>query len=413
MGLYKQKGSNNWWCKFSVKGYDQNPVRESTGTADKAQAGQYEAKRKQEIWEHVRLSVKPDHTWDEAVIEYLIVMPEGTTKRNIRYMLRWLGGHLEGKKLGEIDRELLAKIRAAKIAEINARKAKQAERGAPSRWRSAQPSTINRMLCVVQAVVNYTIELGWRDAVLKAPMLEVKEKEKPWASREKTLKLIMALPRHHIPMVLFALEVGWRRRNVTHLEWSQVDLERRFAWITPEAAKAGKGIPAPLSDTAMEVLRAQVGKHERWVFPYRGKAVEQTSTRAFRRARDTAGLPPEFTWHSLRHTWASWNRQDGTPLHVLKELGGWRTDKMVAHYAHLGGDHLRPYVDARVALAGDVAREALEKAAGHRNGHSAKIIGTGSADKRLIQKQSGNSSVGRAQPCQESIPVPPARKTTS
>ena len=35
------------------------------------------------------------------------------------------------------------------------------------------------------------------------------------------------------PMVRFSLATGLRLRNVTHLEWSNVDLSRRVAWCMP------------------------------------------------------------------------------------------------------------------------------------------------------------------------------------
>jgi site-specific recombinase XerD len=47
-----------------------------------------------------------------------------------------------------------------------------------------------------------------------------------------------------------------------------------------------------------------------------------------------------FRWHDLRHTWASWHRQSGTPTHELQRLGGWRSSVMVERYAHLAPDHL-------------------------------------------------------------------------
>jgi len=52
-----------------------------------------------------------------------------------------------------------------------------------------------------------------------------------------------------------------------------------------------------------------------------------------------------FRCHDLRHTWASWHAQAGTPLHVLQELGGWESAEMVRKYAHLSTAHLTDYVD--------------------------------------------------------------------
>lgn len=53
----------------------------------------------------------------------------------------------------------------------------------------------------------------------------------------------------------------------------------------------------------------------------------------------------DFRWHDLRHTWATWHIQRGTPLEVLQELGGWSDYKMVKRYAHFTHQHLKQYVN--------------------------------------------------------------------
>jgi len=45
----------------------------------------------------------------------------------------------------------------------------------------------------------------------------------------------------------------------------------------------------------------------------------------------------DFRWHDLRHTWASWHVQNGTPLNMLKELDGWSDIQMVLKFGHLSG----------------------------------------------------------------------------
>jgi integrase len=59
-----------------------------------------------------------------------------------------------------------------------------------------------------------------------------------------------------------------------------------------------------------------------------------------------------FRWHDLRHTWASWHVQNGTPLHILQKPGGWSEIRMVQRYAHLAPEHLAGYAGNISGLKG-------------------------------------------------------------
>jgi integrase len=69
--------------------------------------------------------------------------------------------------------------------------------------------------------------------------------------------------------------------------------------------------------------------------------VARCSTKAWKAALARAGIEKTFRWHDLRHTWASWHVQSGTPLQELMELGSWASYEMVLRYAHLAADHLQ------------------------------------------------------------------------
>jgi integrase len=255
--------------------------------------------------------------------------------------LRWLDKHLNGVKLQDIKRDLLGKIVADKQSE------------------GVKPSTVNRVMEVVRCILNKAHrEWEWIDRVPPVQMLKEPTKRVRWITREEADKLVAELPSHLAVMAEFSLQTGLRRHNVTHLEWSQLDLVKKRAWVHPDQAKAGKAISVPLSDVAVDLIRQQLGKQtgkpSPYVFLYHGAPVYQTSTKAWHDALISVGIT-KFRWHDLRHTWASWHVQRGTPLPVLKELGGWATYEMVLKYAHLACDHLAEYVNPKPGVATEVA----------------------------------------------------------
>ncbi|HVF83555.1 MAG TPA: tyrosine-type recombinase/integrase, partial [Sphingomicrobium sp.] len=72
----------------------------------------------------------------------------------------------------------------------------------------------------------------------------------------------------------------------------------------------------PLNDVALGVLERQRGKHRTHVFTYQGERLRSANTRTWRAALRSCGIE-DFRWHDLRHTWASWLRQNDVPTWVL------------------------------------------------------------------------------------------------
>lgn len=209
--------------------------------------------------------------------------------------------------------------------------------------RKAGTRSINRILEVVRAILRAAVKWRWLD---RAPSIKILRAAVPrlrWLTYAEAKRLIAELPEHLAPIVAFSLETGLRKRNVLDLEWSQIDLARRVAWIHADQAKGRAPIAVPLSPTAVATLALERGRHGRYVFTHKGERIGESNTRAWRNALQRAGIK-RFRWHDLRHTWASWHAQAGTPLHVLQELGGWKSPAMVRVYAHLSTAHLRQHV---------------------------------------------------------------------
>ena len=123
-------------------------------------------------------------------------------------------------------------------------------------------------------------------------------------------------------MAAFSFATGLRASNVTGLQWPQVDLVRRLAWVHPDQAKARKAIPVPLNGEAVALVRSWSASIRRTCSAIEGRPITQVSSKPWYAALQRAGIE-DFRWHDLRHTWASWHVQNGTPLFALQELGGW------------------------------------------------------------------------------------------
>ncbi|MGD7244786.1 tyrosine-type recombinase/integrase [Ralstonia pseudosolanacearum] len=349
MSLYKRKDSNNWYYKLYAPG-NRTPVQGSTGTSDRERAQEYHDRLKVDLWNQAKLGHQPRYTWNDAVVRYVEDRAELRSLETTRTHLRWLDKHLDGVVLADIDRDRVDALARLKRAEHRIVRTREGIKQLPG---TVSPSTVRRVIGVLTAVLNAAVEWGWLTSAPKRKRVKTAGKRIRWLSPAEAERLLAELPDHLAEMARFSLETGLRRANVTGLQWSQVDLVRRVAWIHADQAKAHKAITVPLSDTAVELLRRQLAKPRKpqyvsWVFVYRGCSIYKTTTAAWKKAQKRAGIR-DFRWHDLRHTWASWHVQRGTPLQVLKELGGWETMEMVQRYAHLSAGHLAQWVASLTA----------------------------------------------------------------
>ena len=323
MPLYKR--GSTWWVDIVVP--DGERIRRSTGTESKTLAQEFHDKLKAEVWRISKLGEKPRHTWNEAVVRWLKEQSHKATIEMDKIHLRWLDAFLNGKPLDTISRSMIDKITEAKLAE------------------GVANATVNRVLEVLRAILRRCVnEWEWLDKAPMVRMLKEPTRRIRFLTRQEADRLLRELPDHMADMVTFSLATGLRRSNVTGLLWSQVDLARQVAWIHADQAKARKAIPVPLNSEAMQIVTRQQGKHPTHVFTYKGNTIFQVSTKTWYAALKRAGIE-NFRWHDLRHTWASWHVQNGTPMFALQEMGGWESPEMVRRYAHLAADHLAPYAE--------------------------------------------------------------------
>jgi integrase len=159
----------------------------------------------------------------------------------------------------------------------------------------------------------------------------------------------------HTPELDVALNTGNRVSEQYRLEWSQIDFEHGI--LTVATSKTGEGRHIPLNEAGFAALRVlEKNRVSNYVFlriPGHGSCWGEgvRSPRAwFEDAIEKAGLE-DFTWHDLRHTFASRLVMQGVDIRTVAELMGHKTIQMTMRYAHLAPEHKLEAVRKLVAFA--------------------------------------------------------------
>jgi integrase len=318
-GVYRRPNSGNWWISTTLP--NGKRVRQSSGTDIKEDAEAYLAKLKLDAYRETHFGIKPQRSWQEAVVRYLEVKQRLRNIAGVRQICRSLDRYLGDMQLSQINGDVVWTIIQGETKKGN------------------KPATVNRYLATVRGILKMARdEWQWIDTMPKIRMLSGEVERDRWLTHEEAERLIRCCAPHMAALVRYALATGCRAGEITGLEWNRVDLNRKTAWLNRTKNGTPRGVP--LNEDAIEVLKEQIGKHLRYCFTYEGQPLRADVTNtAWHNALKKAGIE-DFRFHDLRHTWASWHRQAGTSCDELKDLGGWKTRSMVDRYAKFATENL-------------------------------------------------------------------------
>ena len=331
-GVFEKKaGSGIWWIQY----FDSERRRHREKVGRKSSAMMLYQKRRTEISEGKKLPVLRNVQavkFDEIAADAL----EYSKSHNLSYkddvirmnfiLREFTGRPIDGIKPQDIERwlnQLTRKVKGEKV--------------------SLKPATLNRY----RAVLSLTFRLANQNekATTNPARLVRRRRENNAVIRyllpeeEQQLRSVAnELYAHHVPELDLALNTGMRQGEQYNLTWENVDLERRL--ITIPQSKHGGIRYIELNDAAVAALlqaHAQ-GNGSEYVFLNCYGQKLSKPREWFEASVKKAGIQ-RFTWHCLRHTFASRLVMAGVDLRTVQELMGHKTIQMTCRYTHLAPQH--------------------------------------------------------------------------
>ena len=315
---------------FNHKG---RQIQRSTGTFNKKLAEAILGKLRTKIIEGKYFDIleEKERTFEELMDRYLReVSVTKAAKSQVRdkNCLNHLLPFFEGMTLAEVTPKVLSSYKAKRREE------------------KAAPATTNRELGLVKHAFNVAIkEWEWcrENPVCRISMEKVNNVRVRYLTDVEFAKILAQCPGWLKPIVLVARYTGIRKENVVSLQWDQVNLSGECIYL--EHTKNGDRLMLPLRAVLVDLFKALARvRHIRspYVFlhsngqPYRGDVVYK----GFVGVCNKAGIS-NFTFHDLRHTFASDLVQSGIDLYIVQKLLGHRDGRMTQRYAHLAPENLK------------------------------------------------------------------------
>ncbi len=211
------------------------------------------------------------------------------------------------------------------------------------------PQTVKHVLALMRRVINHGLYVKlWQGTNPVSPqagfkMPKVENKSQRFLTSEEARLLLDELEKRSLDlrdMAFLSITTGLRATSIFKLKNRDID---SIANVIHAIDKGGRHIIVDALPSVIRLLANRPGNPEELIFPNRNGTVRNEVPDTFSRAVNALQLNDGITdrrhlitFHTLRHTWASWLAQSGdVTLQELMELGHWERYETVLRYAHL------------------------------------------------------------------------------
>lgn len=196
------------------------------------------------------------------------------------------------------------------------------------------------------------------EALLQALRQDNRRKKNPGEAKDTKL--------HDIALI--SLHTGARAGEIFSIRGSDVDFENGL--ITLYDTKNGETRHAYMTEAVREILKRRMpDKPSVYVFTDRNgdkiKEVSNAFEKVVKRLKFNEGITDprqKISFHSLRHTFASWLALQGETIQTIADLLGHKSIQMTMRYAHLSPDHKKRAVLALENGLKEIQKKAAAKA---------------------------------------------------
>jgi len=354
MGIYKK--GKNWYIDYYVNG---KRKRELVGPS-KSLAEHALRKRKIEIAEGKFLDVKKQEKirFSDFARTYL----ETHAKPNKR---SW-------KRDADIIETLNRFFNQKTLQEITPFDVENYKR---ERLFQVKPATVNRDLACLKTIFSKAVEWGKvkENPVKRVKLLRVNNIRVRYLETEEMANLLKNCSEPLYTIVTVALNTGMRKSEILNLKWSELDCNHRLIYLME--TKSGNSREVPMNNIVFSAL-LKVRKNPKGPYIFcdkYGQPFQDVKT-SFHTALKKTEIE-NFTFHDLRHTFASQLVMMGADLKTVQELLGHKTFQMTLRYAHLSPSHKKAAVD-RFASRMDTIWTPEVETENSENGESLDTVGS-------------------------------------